>query len=102
MTPLEYAKYLLDLGVGEILLQNIDLDGLMKGFDEKLIEEVYKNINVPLTVLGGAGSLRDFKLLIEKFKIIGLAAGSIFIFKGKHKAVLINYPNQQQKSELFN
>ncbi len=101
-TPLEYAKYLLDLGVGEILLQNIDLDGLMKGFDEKLIEEVYQNINVPLTVLGGAGSLRDFKLLIDKFKIIGLAAGSIFIFKGKHKAVLINYPNQQQKSELLN
>ena len=101
-THLEYAKYLLDLGVGEILLQNIELDGLMKGFDEKLIEEVYQNINVPLTVLGGAGSLGDFKSLIDKFKIIGLAAGSIFIFKGKHKAVLINYPNQQQKSKLLN
>ena len=101
-TPLEYAKYLLNLGVGEILLQNIDLDGLMNGFDEKLIEEVYQNINVPLTVLGGASSLRDFKSLIDKFKVIGLAAGSIFIFKGKHKAVLINYPNQQEKSELLN
>ena len=98
----QYAKYLLNLGVGEILLQNIDLDGLMNGFDEKLIEEVYQNINVPLTVLGGASSLRDFKSLIDKFKVIGLAAGSIFIFKGKHKAVLINYPNQQEKSELLN
>ena len=101
-TPLEYAKYLMDLGVGEIILQNIDLDGSMQGFDESLIEEVYQNINVPLTVLGGAGSLQDFKLLIDKFKVIGLAAGSIFVFKGKHKAVLINYPNQQQKRELLN
>ena len=101
-SPLEYAKYLMDLGVGEILLQNIDLDGSMKGFDEELIEEVYQNINVPLTVLGGAGSLSDFKSLIDKFKIIGLAAGSIFVFKGKHKAVLINYPNQQKKLELLN
>ena len=44
----------------------------------------------------------DFKSLIDKFKVIGLAAGSIFVFKGKHKAVLINYPNQQQKRELLN
>ena len=82
-------------------MQNIELDGSMKGFDETLIKEVYQNINVPLTVLGGAGSLSDFKSLIDKFKIIGLAAGSIFVFKGKHKAVLINYPNQQ-KHELLN
>ena len=74
----------------------------MKGYDEKLIEKVYNNINVPLTVLGGAGSLRDFKSLIDKFKIIGLAAGSIFVFKGKHKAVLINYPSQEQKREILN
>ena len=79
MTPIEYSNYLLDLGVGEILLQNLDLDGSMKGFDEDLIEMVYKNINVPLTILGGAGSLTDLKSLINKFKVLGVAAG-VFLF----------------------
>ena len=102
MNPLDYSKYLIDLGVGEILLQNVDLDGSMKGFDEDLIDKVYKNINVPLTILGGAGSLADLKSLINKYRFIGLAAGSIFIFKGKHKAVLVTYPDQEQKLELLN
>ena len=74
----------------------------MKGFDEDLVDKVYKNINVPLTILGGAGSLTDLKSLIKKFRVLGVAAGSIFIFKGKHKAVLVTYPNQEQKLELLN
>jgi cyclase len=54
-----------------------------------------------MTVLGGAGSLDDIKKLISKYKIIGAAAGSLFVFKGKYKAVLINYPNREEKSRLF-
>lgn len=102
MNHIEYAKYLINLGVGEILLQNIDLDGTMKGFDIELINDIYSNIEIPLTVLGGAGSLDDITNLINKFKILGIAAGSIFTFKGKHKAVLINYPDQIQKSLIIN
>ena len=102
MSHIEYSNYLINLGVGEILLQNIDLDGTMKGFDRKLIKDIYKNIEIPLTVLGGAASLEDIKDLINEFKIIGIAAGSLFIFKGKHKAVLINYPDHLQKSEILN
>lgn len=101
MNHIEYSKYLLDLGVGEIILQNIDLDGTMKGFNLNLINEVYQNIDIPLTVLGGAGSLNDIKSLIQKFNIIGIAAGSIFVFKGKHKAVLVNYPDRDKKIDLF-
>lgn len=102
MNHVEYAKYLINLGVGEILLQNIDLDGKMKGFDIQLINDVYTNINIPLTVLGGAGTFEDLKRLIHKFQILGIAAGSIFIFKGKHKAVLINYPDPKQKNLIIN
>ncbi len=102
MNPLEYAKYLENIGVGEILLQNIDLDGKMKGFDINLIDVIYRNIDVPLTVLGGAGSLGDIRKLIKKFKLIGVAAGSLFIFKGKHRAVLVNYPDSNQKSKVLN
>ena len=102
MNHIEYSNYLINLGVGEILLQNIDLDGTMKGFDKKLIKDIYENIEIPLTVLGGAASLKDIENLVNEFKIIGIAAGSIFIFKGKHKAVLINYPDHAQKRKILN
>ena len=101
MNAIEYAKYLEKIGVGEILLQNIDLDGLMNGFDINLIDHIYNNIDVPLTILGGAGSFEDIRKLVQKFKLIGVAAGSFFIFKGKHRAVLINYPDAKQKDKVL-
>ena len=101
MNHIEYTHYLLDLGVGEILLQDIDSDGCMKGFNIKLIKDVYENVNIPLTVVGGAGSIQDIKSLIKEFNIIGIGAGSIFIFKGKHRAVLINYPDKEKKMKIF-
>ena len=55
-----------------------------------------------MTALGGAGCSEDIKSLIREFKIIGAAAGSLFVFKGKYKAVLINYPNREEKLSLFN
>ena len=78
MNHIEYTHHLLDLGVGEILLQDIDSDGSMKGFNIKLIKDVYENINVPLTVVGGAGSLQDIKSLIKEFNIIGIGAIKYF------------------------
>ena len=66
-----------------------------------LIEKIKPLINVPMTVLGGAGTLEDIKKLIEKFGIIGCSAGSLFVFKGKYKAVLINYPNKIEKEKLI-
>ena len=56
---------------------------------------------MPLTLLGGAGSLDDVKKLITKFKIIGAAAGSLFVFKGKYRAVLISYPNREERKPLY-
>jgi imidazole glycerol-phosphate synthase subunit HisF len=88
-------------GVGEIIINNIDLDGTRKGYDFNLIEKVSEELSIPLTVLGGAGSLDDIKKLIEKFGIIGAAAGSLFVFKGKYDAVLINYPEYELKNTLY-
>lgn len=89
------------LGVGEIVINSIDNDGVMNGYDLSLIEKIKPLINVPMTVLGGAGSLNDIKTLIKKFGIIGCAVGSLFVFKGKYKAVLINYPKASDKYQLF-
>ena len=95
--PFELAKKFEELGVGEIVINSIDNDGIMKGYDIQLIEKMRKMITVPLTVLGGAGSLEDIGQLINKFGIIGAAAGSLFVFKGVYKAVLINYPAPNEK-----
>lgn len=89
------------LGAGEIVLNSIDLDGTMTGFDIDLIQYVKKRISVPLTVLGGAGSLDHLKDVISHVGVIGVAAGSLFIYKGKLKAVLINYPDRDLKSSFY-
>ena len=80
-----------EIGIGELVINSIDQDGMMKGYDMKLAEKVRDLANVPLTILGGAGSSEDILKLIEKFKVIGASAGSLFVFKGVYKAVLINY-----------
>jgi len=98
----KYVKELQRLGLGEIVINSIDNDGIMKGYDVALIEKIKPFVDVPMTVLGGAGALDDIKSLISKFGIIGCAAGSLFVFKGKYKAVLINYPNQDYKNNLIN
>jgi cyclase len=98
--PIVFAKELEKLGVGEIVINSIDRDGVMKGYDIHLVDIIRQSITVPMTVLGGAGSLNDIGQLIKKHGIIGTAAGSLFVFKGIYKAVLINYPNTIQKTEL--
>jgi cyclase len=97
----EFIDILNQIGVGEIVVNSIDNDGTMNGYDDALISLFREKTNFPMTVLGGAGKLDDIKMLISKYKIIGAAAGSLFVFKGKYKAVLINYPNREEKSRLF-
>ncbi len=93
----DFIRNISDLGLGELLINSIDNDGMMKGYDLDLISSVKKEINIPLTILGGAGTMDDIHTLIKMFPIIGAAAGSLFVFKGKYKAVLINYPNANEK-----
>jgi cyclase len=97
----EFIDQLNEIGVGEIVINSIDNDGMMKGYDIPLISMLREWTNFPITALGGAGSSIDIKELIKKFKIIGASAGSLFVFKGKYRAVLINYPNREEKSRLF-
>lgn len=99
--PVAVAKQMESLGAGEIVINSIDHDGVMKGYDLALVEEIRESINLPLTVLGGAGSLQDIGQLINKYGAIGCAAGSLFVFKGVYRAVLINYPNRAEKDALI-
>jgi cyclase len=98
--PSELALQMERSGTGEIVINSIDNDGLMKGYDVDLVDKTRESISVPLTVLGGAGSLQDIGQLINKYGAIGAAAGSLFVYKGIYKAVLINYPNREEKDAL--
>jgi cyclase len=99
--PAEVAAQLEQLGVGEIVVNSIDHDGVMKGYDLVLAGQIRYATHVPMTVLGGAGSLKDIGELIRRFGIIGAGAGSLFVFKGIYKAVLINYPSSEEKDRLI-
>jgi imidazole glycerol-phosphate synthase subunit HisF len=73
---------------------------VMKGYDFDLLDGVRNVLTVPMTALGGAGSLKDIAALIARYGIIGAAAGSLFVFKGVYRAVLINYPKPAEKAAL--
>lgn len=95
--PFQLAKVIESYGVGEIVINSIDKDGTMTGYDVKLAERMRDVVDVPMTILGGAGSFDDIQQLIDRFEIIGAAAGSLFVFKGKYRAVLISYPSRDEK-----
>ena len=99
-TPLEFAQLAENLGAGEIVLNSIDRDGQMKGYDLELAAWVRRGINLPITVLGGAGSLADIGALVAACGVVGAAAGSLFVFKGPYRAVLINYPSSSERDSL--
>jgi imidazole glycerol-phosphate synthase subunit HisF len=98
--PLRVAAEAHTFGVGEIVVNSIDHDGQMTGYDLELAAKVRAATPLPMTVLGGAGSLEDIGQLFRTCGVVGAAAGSLFVFKGAYRAVLINYPSQAQKDEL--
>ncbi len=97
----EVVQQLKDLGVGEVTINSIDQDGVMKGYDLALVRSVRSLVPTPMTILGGAGKLADIKALFDEFGVIGASAGSLFVFKGTYRAVLINYPSRAQKQTLW-
>jgi cyclase len=98
---IEAAKQAESLGAGEIVINSIDNDGRMKGYDLSLAKRVREAVSLPMTVLGGAGTLKDIEQLIATCGVIGAAAGSLFVFKGVYRAVLINYPSPSQRDEII-
>ncbi|WP_343700844.1 AglZ/HisF2 family acetamidino modification protein [Chitinophaga sp.] len=87
-----YAKEIESLGAGEIFVNNVDRDGVCNGYDTTLISQVSKNVGIPVIACGGAATIEDFGAAV-KSGASAAAAGSIFVYQGPHKAVLISYPN---------
>lgn len=100
-TMLEVAAAAEKLGAGEIVVNAIERDGQMKGYDLELARQINAASKVPVTILGGAGSLAHIEELIRNFGVIGVAAGSLFVFKGVYRAVLVNYPTIKERDQLL-
>jgi cyclase len=99
VSPVEFAQEVESKGAGEIMLNSIDKDGLMQGFDLDLIKEVSNSVNIPVIACGGAGTLQQLKEGIVA-GASAVAAGSMFVFQGKHRAVLISYPLSEDLKAL--
>jgi len=90
-----------EVGIGELVINSIDCDGEMKGYDTNLADRVRDLVSCPLTILGGASSQENILSLIERYRVIGAAVGSLFVFKGIYRAVLINYLDNNYREKIF-
>jgi cyclase len=98
--PAQLAADAERLGAGEIVVNSIDNDGRMTGYDFDAIAAVRSATGLPMTVVGGAGTLGHIEDLLRRFGVLGASAGSLFVFKGVYKAVLINYPSAAERDRL--
>lgn len=96
----QHLSNLVQAGVGELFINNIDRDGTMDGYDLTLVKAVSRS-SVPVVVCGGAGSLEDMTEAVFEGGASAVAAGSMFVFHGKHRAVLINYPKAAELEKTF-
>ena len=92
----DHLKFLVDNGVGEVVVQSIDKEGTLSGLDMPLMADVAKSVGVPVVASGGASGMEDIRAAFRTSALSGVAAGSLFVFHGKHRAVLITYPDRSE------
>jgi len=101
LNPAEWARQAQDAGAGEILLNSIDQDGMMKGYDVGLIKQVTDAVSIPVVACGGAGCVADLVAAVRQGGASAASAGSLFVFQGKHRAVLISFPSGSELRSSF-
>jgi len=101
LDPVEFAVLMERKGAGEILLNSVDRDGTFDGYDIEIIRKVTLSVKVPIIALGGAGKLEDLGKAVKMGGASAVAAGSFFVFHGKHRAVLITYPDKDDLRKTF-
>ena len=100
--PVEYAKFMASKGAGELIVQSIEHDGMMKGYNLDLISKISGSVTIPVVACSGAGTIRHLGLAVSEANASAVAAGSLFVFHGPRRAVLINYPTHKELLHLFN
>jgi cyclase len=98
--PIEFAQKIQDAGAGEIIIQSIDFDGMMHGYDLNLLKTVSSSVTIPVVALGGAGNVMHFHEAINESMVSALAAGSMFVYHGSRQGILVNYLDREQKNTI--
>jgi cyclase len=96
INPVEFAQQIEDKGAGEIIIQSIDRDGTMTGYDIPLVRKISEVVKIPVVALGGAGNNRHLRQVYKEGYANGLAAGSLFVYHGAKNGILINYPDKSE------
>jgi cyclase len=99
ITPIEMAKKAEELGVGEIFINSVDRDGMMQGYDTMLVKAIVDVVSIPVTACGGAGGIKDLKTVLHDGNAHAAAGGSMFVYYGRLKAVLITAPSEEELTE---
>jgi cyclase len=99
--PVSFARLMEDYGAGEIIINSIEQDGMMNGYDISLIKRISEAVRIPVVALGGAGNNNDLKKAVVEGCASAVAAGSLFVYHGPRRAVLVNYPTQEELISLF-
>jgi cyclase len=95
LNPVEFAQKMEKMGAGEILLTAIDRDGTQEGYNLELLQSVTGKVGIPVIASGGAGKIEDFRDAIQKGGASACATGSLVVYYGRHRAVLINFPERK-------
>lgn len=95
-TPVEFAQLMEEKGAGELIVQSVDNDGMMTGYDISVIKKIATSVSIPVVALGGAGNLSDMMKCYLSGNASALAAGSMFIYQGSRRGILINYPTKEE------
>lgn len=101
LEPVSVAIGMEKLGAGEILINSIDNDGIMEGYDLELIKMITAAVKIPVIAIGGAGCLEDFGKAVNEAGASAAAAGSMFVYSGKNRGILVNYPDREELEEIF-
>jgi imidazole glycerol-phosphate synthase subunit HisF len=99
--PMEFALLMEEMGAGEVVLNSIDRDGTMNGYDHELLHKITEKLSIPVIALGGARNLAHIGEVVRRTKVSAVAAGSMFVFQGPHKAVLISYPKRKELEQIL-
>ncbi len=101
IAALEHAVKMEKMGAGELLINSVDMDGTMSGYDIELVRMITGNVGIPVIACGGAGNINDISKVINEAGASSAAAGSMFVFYGRHRAVLISYPEPSELEGIF-
>jgi len=101
LSPIAFAQLMQAKGAGEIIINSVDKDGTMEGYDLNLLKEISESVDIPVVAAGGAGKFKHFKQAVDDSYASAVAAGSMFVYHGPRKAVLVNYPSSEELIKIF-